>query len=284
MSIMTHCALVACVFAAGLAVEAFADRPPETIFELRQYTLHPGQRDMLIDVFDDQFVEGQEAEGMRIIGQYRDLDDPDRFTWLCGFRDMESRKDALTRFHIGPIWKAHGRLAAGTMVDSDNVLLLRPLRPDTTFAPSTVKLPAPGTRGPGNGLLLANIVYVEKNGPVEFGEFFEKELRPHWEQAGATIIAQMVSEHRPNTYSALPLRERENVFVWFALFADQAALDKHQRALAQSMQWREASRKLSSWTHHRIETLRLQPTARSRLRAAILEARPPTDLRQLSPS
>ena len=261
----TGSAFAACVVAAGLALEASAGRPADSIFELRQYTLHPGQRDTLIDVFDDQFVEGQEAEGIRIIGQYRDLDDPDRFVWLRAFPDMETRKDALTRLYTGPVWKAHGRLAAGTMVDSDNVLLLRPLRPETAFAPSTVKLPPQGTRGPGKGLLLASIVYVEKNTPAEFGEFFEKELRPHWESAGAKVIAEMVSDHSPNTYSALPVRERENVFVWFALFPDQSSLDKHQRALVQSVEWRTAAGKLSSWTHRRIEILHLQPTARSRL-------------------
>ncbi len=264
----TGSALAACVVAASFAIEASAGRPPDTIFELRQYTLHPGQRDTLVDVFDDRFVEGQEAEGIRIIGQYRDLDDPDRFVWLRSFPDMQTRKDALTRLYTGPVWKAHGRLAAGTMVDSDNVLLLRPLRPETAFAPSTVKLPPPGTRGPGKGLLLANIVYVEKNTPAEFGAFFEQELRPHWERADATVVAEMVSDHSPNTYAALPVRERENVFVWFAQFPDRASVDAHQRALVESRQWREAAGKLSSWTHHRIEVLHLQPTARSRLQQA----------------
>ena len=125
------------------------DQAADTVFELRQYTLHPGQRDILVDVFDDNFIEGQEADGMRIIGQNRDLDDPDRFVWLRSFRDMEARKVALTQFYSGPVWKAHGRVAAGTMVDAGNVLLLRPFRPDTTFALPTVKLPPPGTRGPG---------------------------------------------------------------------------------------------------------------------------------------
>lgn len=46
------------------------------VIELRQYTLHPGKRDALIALFDREFVETQEAEGMLIIGQFRDLDDP----------------------------------------------------------------------------------------------------------------------------------------------------------------------------------------------------------------
>ena len=48
------------------------------VVELRQYTLRPGQRDVLIDLFDREFVESQEATGMAIVGQFRDLDDPDR--------------------------------------------------------------------------------------------------------------------------------------------------------------------------------------------------------------
>jgi hypothetical protein len=251
----------------GWILKRVINQAADTVFELRQYTLHPGQRDILVDVFDDTFIEGQEADGMRIIGQNRDLDAPDRFVWLRSFRDMEARKVALTQFYSGPVWKAHGRLATGTMLDSDNVLLLRPFWPDTTFALSTVKLPPPGTRGPGKGVLVASIVYVERNTPGEFGEYFQKQLQPRWQQAGGKVIAQMVSEHSPNTYAALPVREKENVFVWFSLFPDQAAMDKQQHALEQSMEWREALGQLTTWTHHKIETLRLEPTARSRLQA-----------------
>ena len=100
------------------------------IVELRQYTLHPGKRDVLIDLFDREFVESQEALGMKIIGQFRDLDDPNRFVWLRGFRDMPSRAQALEDFYGGPVWKAHREAANATMIDSDNVLLLHPATSD----------------------------------------------------------------------------------------------------------------------------------------------------------
>src|SRR5205809_6455779 len=77
------------------------------IVELRQYTLHPGKRNVLIDLFDREFVEPQEALGMNVIGQFRDLEHPDRFVWLRGFSDMPSRKQALTDFYGGPVWKAN---------------------------------------------------------------------------------------------------------------------------------------------------------------------------------
>lgn len=64
-----------------------------SVLELRQYTLHPGQRDVLIPLFDTHFVETQEAVGMHVVGQFRDEDRPDRFVWLRGFREL--------------VWRAH---------------------------------------------------------------------------------------------------------------------------------------------------------------------------------
>ena len=97
------------------------------IVELRQYTLVPGRRDVLVELFDREFVEPQEALGMRVLGTFVDLDDADRFVWLRGFDDMASRRAGLTAFYGGPVWKEHGPLANTTMVDSDDVLLLHPV-------------------------------------------------------------------------------------------------------------------------------------------------------------
>jgi hypothetical protein len=44
------------------------------VVELRQYTLIRA-RDAVIDLFERGFVEGQEAVGMKVIGQFRDRDD-----------------------------------------------------------------------------------------------------------------------------------------------------------------------------------------------------------------
>jgi hypothetical protein len=74
------------------------------VVELRQYTLHPGQRDTLIELFDRGLVECQEAAGMRIIGQFRDLDNLDRFVWLRGFADIGIPAVArCSRRVLGPV-------------------------------------------------------------------------------------------------------------------------------------------------------------------------------------
>lgn len=74
---------------------------PETagVVELRQYTLQPGKREVLVDLFDREFVETQEAVGIRLYGQFRDMDDPNRFVFVRGFRDMVSRAEALRAFY-----------------------------------------------------------------------------------------------------------------------------------------------------------------------------------------
>src|SRR5262249_48599854 len=111
------------------------------VVELRQYTLRPGQRDVLIELFDREFVESQEAAGMAVVGQFRDLDDPDRFVWIRGFESMPSRAEALAAFYGGPVWRQHAAAANATMIDSDNVLLLRPATPGSGFPPPAAPRP-----------------------------------------------------------------------------------------------------------------------------------------------
>jgi hypothetical protein len=99
------------------------------VVELRQYTLYPGKGGLLIELFDREFVESQELLGMKVLAQFRDLENADRFVWLRGFRNMSERAEGLKAFYTGPVWKAHRDAANATMIDSDNVLITtQPLR------------------------------------------------------------------------------------------------------------------------------------------------------------
>jgi hypothetical protein len=199
------------------------------IVELRQYALHPGQRDVLIDLFDRELVETQEEVGMKVIGQFRDLDDPDKFVWVRGFPDMESRAQSLAAFYGGPAWKAHSVAANATMIDSDNVLLLRPARDGSAFT-------LDGERGSRGGFVLVTVL------PREAASSFEGE---------GSILGAFVTEESENTFPSLSVREGERVFVSFAGFADRDGLDRAAE--------RHADRA--------AEVLRLEPTSRSLLGA-----------------
>jgi hypothetical protein len=238
-----------------------------SVVELRQYTLHPQQREVLINLFDREFVETQEAVGMAILGQFRDLDDPDRFVWLRGFEDMSRRADALGRFYGGPVWKAHRDQANATMIDSDNVLLLRPARAHSgSPAATTVRRPV-GHTTPPPSLVLATLYYRDRPFDEAFVDFFDSQMRPALVETGAAPLACLQTEHAENTFPALPVRTGENVFVWFARFPSRAHLNDHLHRLELSDRWQDrVLPTLSATLASAPQQLRLAPTARSLLR------------------
>jgi hypothetical protein len=244
-------------------------QPPQNccpIIELRQYTLHPGKRDVLIDLFDREFVESQEALGMKVIGQFRDLDNPNRFVWLRGFRDMRSRAQTLKDFYGGPVWKAHREAANATMIDSDNVLLLHPATPTSGFSLGSKTRPPVGSKDTRSELIVATIYYFDAPVDAGFVQFFEKTVKPAMTGSGATVLAYFLTEHSENTFPALPVRESENVFVWFAIFNDPDAFDGHFATLIESPPWHdETSKKLALRLKRQPEILKLSPTTRSLL-------------------
>jgi hypothetical protein len=207
------------------------------ILELRQYTLHPGRCDELIELFDREFIESQEACGMSILGQFRDLDNPDRFVWLRGFPDMETRPKALNEFYTGPVWKAHSAKANATMVDVSDVVLLRPAAPL-----------ALDDDGGSDSVILATIYSRDAPFDAAFLAEFDRVVRPAlpWPP-----LACLQTEHSENNFPALAVRTGENVFVWLARFKNAAQLECWQHPEAISLARQE---------------LRLAPTARSRLR------------------
>jgi hypothetical protein len=237
------------------------------VVELRQYTMNPGMRDTLIELFEREFIESQEAHGAIVIGQFRDLDDPDRYVWLRGFRDMPHRAEALATFYGGPVWQAHRDTANATIADSDNVLLLRPDSALSGLALDGLVRPAPGEAAAAAGLVIATIYSFAAPVSAGFVDFFEHAMMPQIISAGASIAASFITEESPNTFPRLPVREGEHVFVWLARFADQAAYGRSAAALAGSARWREETwPALTSQLILPVETLRLAPTARSLLR------------------
>ena len=186
------------------------------IVELRQYTLRSGQRDVLIELFDRELVESQEAAGMAVVGQFRDLDRPDMFVWIRGFASMPSRATALASFYGGQHWKAHSAAANATMIDSDDVLLLRP---------TEVPHPPPPSHGPAWGL----------------GQVWHP--HPDLETAHATLerildtpVAVWRTEHSENTFPQLPVRDGDHV-VWLATFTDETRWAEAEHRLTTDPSW-----------------------------------------------
>jgi quinol monooxygenase YgiN len=233
----------------------------QSVIELRQYRMKPGRRDDLIDLFEREFVESQEAHGMSLLGQFRDLDAPGHFVWMRGFESMAARKAALEGFYGGAIWQAHRSAANDTLADNDDVLLLKP--PVTA-----ARLDLPARKSVGSDLGPASLIGVTiqaLDGPpdTDFADRFEAEVRPALEAAGASVLGWMVTEAAENTFPRLPVREGEPVLAWIGRFTDTTAHAEHlvraERAGLGDGFGAVSRRGV-------IQRLRLAPTARSRLR------------------
>src|SRR5262245_24899667 len=207
--------LLTCAIGVSMNIGASTPRRCCPVIELRQYTLKPGQRDVLIDLFDRHFVESQEATGMTVVGQFRDRRRPDRFVWIRGFPDMASRHQALDRFYGGPVWAAHRTVANATMIDVSDVLLLRPAGSDGGFPLEGDEM-TPGTRPRNPTTVLAVIYTLATQADDSLVAQFEKQVAPRLRTRGLTLTGVFVTETAANTFTRLPVREGEYVLVWVA--------------------------------------------------------------------
>src|SRR5204863_9689168 len=98
--------------------------------------------------------------------------------WVGGLRDMASRAKAFQDFYGRPVWKAHRETDNAAVVDSDNVLLLRPATPASGFSLENMKRPPVDADEGPSILIVATIYYFEAPVDAGFVDFFEHTLKP----------------------------------------------------------------------------------------------------------
>lgn len=223
------------------------------VIELRQYTLLPGRRDTLIDLFDTYFVDGQRDCGIDVIGQYRDDADPDRFVWMRGFSAVDTRAEALGRFYYGPIWQQHRERANATMIDSDDVLLLTPrqLSPGFLDGGGGADRSGGADADPTRPIRITVWSLTQVDPDAEVGPDAEAALAELAAAAlagsGAEVLAVLTSCVVDNDFPALPLRG-DRVLVAVTRGGPAAAPDPDPTGLPL------------------LQRMRLSPTSGSRLR------------------
>lgn len=230
------------------------------VIELRQYALRPGTRDAFVALFDAELAEPQEAAGMRVLGQFRDLDRTDVFVWLRGFPDMDVRRRALHGFYDGPVWAAHRDAANGMMLDSDDVLLLEPAGTGP-FLDARAGARPPGA-APAGGVVTVRVDSVALADTIRFARRYASAVAPALHAVGGRPLALLASLHAVNTFPRLPVREDENVMVSLARFASIAAVGR----AAADRAYRDALASLDDLRTGPGQRLRLAATPRSALR------------------
>jgi hypothetical protein len=230
------------------------------VLELRQYTLRPGRRDDLVELFERELVTPQEAVGMRVLGTFRDLDDADRFVWLRGFADLESRRSGLEAFYGGPVWARHRDEANDTMLDSDDVLLLRPTEPPHPVPGNPA--PAAGTTGSRPGCV-AVTVYLVRPGDDQLVRWLTEHVGPLLERLLGVPVSMLRTDPSDNGFPALPVRTGECAFVWLAAFADASQHRRVTARLYSDPDWTATVQPRLDAELIGRQDLRLEPTATS---------------------
>jgi hypothetical protein len=232
------------------------------VVELRRYRLRPGHFAGLQRVFQEELVEPQAAAGMRLGGQFGDRDDPDRFVWFRGFASMEQRHRALETFYLGPVWSRHADEANATMLDSDDVLLLRPTAPSRPPRPAVVP-------GGVTGQEWAVLQVLElPHGDELLDTWISSTYHATLERAFGRPVAMWRTEPSANTFAALPVRTG-SFFVALTVWSTADEWAQVSGGLLTDEGWLSCAEELRSagvgieWTH-------LRPTRTSRHPAPVV--------------
>lgn len=224
------------------------------VYELRRYRLQANKREALIELFEREFVETQVEVGMTLHGFYRDVNDADAFVWMRSFFDMQKRANALAAFYGGDVWKKWGSEANATMLNSDNVLLLKSAGHEVAFSSSYSH----------RGIVTISVCSLAPNREMDFAAEWQNKVRPVLEASGARIDASFVTERSPNSFPRLPVREGETVFVWVSAFPNEEHHMRYTEKLTESHAWTASAFPwLDAQLWRPLETATLLPTRRS---------------------
>ncbi|MET0555021.1 MAG: NIPSNAP family protein [Vicinamibacteria bacterium] len=239
------------------------DRPARErygVVELRRYAIVPGGLDRFARSFDGYFPEAFQALGAIAFGQFAERGRADRFTWLRGTPDYDAHAAVKSAVYDGPIWKELAPRVNPLIADSDDVLFLRPLRPErgvVVLPPVDVLTETEGPRG----IAVARIFGVAEGAADAFAERAETAFA-RYAEAGAREAGVLVSLDRPNNFPRHPIRTDGPFVVWLGVVPDEPALEKLHAAIDATAPALQSTGLLRG----DAETVALDPTPRSRLR------------------
>jgi hypothetical protein len=75
------------------------------IIEMRTYKTKPGSRSQFLEIFRSKSIPAHVKIGMKILGPFLSVEDPDMFFFMRGFPDLPSREPMKAKFYEGDLWK-----------------------------------------------------------------------------------------------------------------------------------------------------------------------------------
>jgi hypothetical protein len=181
--------------------------PNVTVVELRNYLLKPGTREQFINYFEDHFLDSQ--HGAHILPPFRIQGETDRFFWIRGFEDMQSRLAFLRGFYEqGEVWKRFGPGANEMMLDSDHVHFLKPL--SASFEWNELAKEA--------GVVVIDFYLAKASQLDQLIDSFERDYLSCLKNKPTLLISEMAS----NDFPRLPVIQDPNLLVVINRYADES--------------------------------------------------------------
>jgi hypothetical protein len=231
------------------------------VIELRRYTIKAGEREHFVKRFESYFPEAIQQTGAIIAGEFLERSNQSMFTWIRGFRDLDDRARLNAALYDGPVWKEHRSQMNELLIDSDNVLLLRPLHLERGVPICPAVDPAKQI-SEARGVVVAQIFALKADGLKAFPQQAESAFAGY-RAAGARDAGVLVTLDVPNNFPQLPIRTDGPYLVWLGILPDNQTLDHQFTPLAeQSAQSLSATGLLRSAP----ELVILDPAPRSRMR------------------
>jgi hypothetical protein len=230
------------------------------VIELRRYTLVEGAAARFSRYFETWFPEAFQQLGAMALGHFVERGAGDRFTWLRAYPDMAARLAANTAFYDGPVWREHKATLNHWILDSDNVLLLRPLYPGAAIPALPAVDPVAEPDG-ARGLAVAQLFQVAP-GQLDACAAAAESWFGTYHGDGLVEAGVLATLDVANNFPRHPVRSDGTWLVWLGILQDDAALAALQPMLDAAARALDNGVLLAG----PAELLILDPGQRSRLR------------------
>ncbi len=94
------------------------------IVEMRTYKLKPGTRAEFLEIFRTKSMPAHAEIGMKILGPWLSIEDPDTFFFMRGFPDFASREPMKEKFYESELWKGELEQVLMPMIERYDVVLI----------------------------------------------------------------------------------------------------------------------------------------------------------------
>jgi hypothetical protein len=94
------------------------------IIEMRTYKTASGMRSRFIELFLSKAVPAHHEIGMKILGPFLSVEDPDTLFFMRGFPDLASREPLKAKFYDSELWKQELEPVVMTILEKYDVTLV----------------------------------------------------------------------------------------------------------------------------------------------------------------